>query len=129
VSRTFAPLPTDALGEACEAIVLRALRRDDRPWWIYKVRRAHRATEDRRRGVDVVVQIDLGRVFLQVKRSRYYLVQWLARWGNDPRPIGIVIAKETEAEAVVYGRALGALILLRERLEHDAAIAKREAAW
>ena len=124
------PELTDALGRACEDLVLRVLRRPDRPTWIQHVRRA-RASEDRR-GVDVVVQLDVGRVFLQVKRSRWYLARWLARWGSDPRPIGLVVARETDDEADDYGWALGALILLRERLEreHDArAVPSDEAAW
>jgi hypothetical protein len=103
------------LGLACEALVLRVLSRPDRPPWIRKVRRA-RWQEDRS-GIDIVVHCDVGRLFLQVKRSRHYLAAWLRRHATDPRPIGLVIARETEHEATVYGRALGALILLRERLE------------
>jgi hypothetical protein len=79
------------------------------------------AHEDRRGGVDVVVQIDLGRVFLQVKRSQRRVGAWLDNHADDARPIGVVVAKETEPVEVVYGRVLGVLILLREQLEAEAA--------
>jgi hypothetical protein len=105
---------TDALGRACEELVLHSLRAYDRPSWIRKVRRARKGED--RHGVDVVVQSDVGRLFLQVKRSTRYLGKWLTRYAGDGRPIGIVVARESDEPAVVYGRALGALILLRERL-------------
>lgn len=96
----------------------RALGWLGRPWWILKVRAA-RVREDRG-GVDIVVQLDVGRVFLQVKRSRNNLAAWIRKHAGDPRPIGIVVCGEWESVDVAYGRALGQLILLRERLEREA---------
>jgi hypothetical protein len=116
-----------ALGDACEALVRLALDRPDRPWWIQKVRRA-RAHEDRRQGIDVVIHSDVGRLFLQVKRSHHRAEEWKREHQGDPRPIGLVVARETEAVAVVYGRALGALILLRERLQREQRETAAEAA-
>ena len=117
-------LRNKAIGDACEALVRRALGAPTRPWWILKVRAARRH-EDRRHGVDVVVHTDVGRILLQVKRSLRWADKWLAAYANDPRPIGLVVARETEAVEVVYGRALGVLILLRERLEMQAEAAPK----
>lgn len=120
-------IQTKVNGDACEALVRRALRDESRPWWILKVRRARRHED--RHGVDFVVQLDVGRVFLQVKRSQRRADQlWLAEHVDDPRPIGLVVARETEAVEVVFGRALGALILLRERLEAEVAVAQGDQA-
>ena len=112
-----------ALGEACEALVRRALGHSTRPWWILKVRRASRAEDHH--GIDVVVQLAEGRVLLQVKRSVRRADEWRREHRYDPRPIAVVQAGEWESVAVVYGRALGALILLRERLEAGASPGSR----
>lgn len=83
--------------------------------------RAARKQEDRG-GIDVVVQTDVGRVFLQVKRSHLRADEWLREHADDPRPIGLVVTRETAEIAVVYGRVLGVLILLRERLQQETAV-------
>lgn len=104
-----------ARGMLCEALVLRALADASRPPWILKVRRA-RKHEDHRQGVDIVVTLDVGRALLQVKRSVRRAAEWQLAHHADPRTIAVVQAGEWESLAVIYGRALGKLILLRERL-------------
>lgn len=105
-----------ALGDACEALALRVLSDPDRPWWILKVRKAHEH-EDRHLGIDIVVHLDVGRVLLQVKRSVEGAEKWRAAHPHDPRPIAVLQAAEWEDPKVILGRALGTLILLRERLQ------------
>lgn len=105
---------SDPRGDAAERRVLAALTRPDRPAWIVKVRRARRG--ENRSGVDVVVDTDVGRVFLQVKSSVAGAQKWRRDHAWDDRPIGIVIAGPAAGDAVVYGRVLAALILLREQV-------------
>jgi hypothetical protein len=103
-------------GEECEALVRRVLSRPDRPWWLLKVRAA-RPIEDKS-GVDIIVYTaDLGRLFLQVKRSPIDVDNWYREHVNDSRPIRVIVAHEETDPEVVYGRALGALIILREQVE------------
>ncbi len=92
------------------------------PWWLVDVRRAT-PSEDRS-GVDVVVQTaDLGVVYIQVKSSSQQARIWRHRYRHDRRPIGLVVVPKDQDERVIYGRAIGALILLRERLSAAASAA------
>jgi hypothetical protein len=101
------------LGRACEDLVLRVLRAVDLSW-LTRARRARRRED--MDGVDVVVYTrDVGRLYLQVKRSERNAEEWRRRYAGDPRPVALVVAREDEDPAVVLGRVLGALILLRER--------------
>jgi hypothetical protein len=105
-----------ARGARAEARVVAALRRATRPWWILDARRAH-ASEDRT-GIDVVVETsDLGKLFLQVKSSECGAAKWRRRHRHDTRLIGVVVVRPTDNDPTIYGRALGVLILLRERAE------------
>jgi len=103
-------------GDECESLVRHVLSRPDRPWWLRKVRAA-RPIEDRS-GVDVVVYTDdVGRLFLQVKRSPIDVAEWYRQHDGDPRPIAVIVAHELEDPEVVYGKALALLIVLREQIQ------------
>lgn len=105
-----------AKGDAAERKVLAVLARIDRPDWIIRVRRA-RMSEDRG-GVDVVINTSTGRVYLQVKSSWRRAAEWRRQHALDERPIGLVVVGVDDDMATIYGRVLGALILLRERQEN-----------
>jgi hypothetical protein len=105
-----------AQGDRTEARVVTALRRPSRPSWILAVRRA-RASEDRT-GIDVVVDTSDGwTLFLQVKSSKGGARKWRREHAKDTRLIRVVVVRPADDFNTIYGRALGALILLRERAE------------
>jgi hypothetical protein len=105
-----------ARGERAEARVVAELRRVTRPWWLLDVRRAH-ASEDRT-GIDVVVETsDVGRLYLQVKSSKCGAAKWSRRHRYDTRLIAVIVVRPLDGPSTIYGRALGALILLRERAQ------------
>ena len=106
-------------GSHNEDLVLLALRRDSRPWWLRSARPATTA-EDYSSGVDIIVDDEqCGSLYLQVKSSSRQARKWRAerrkKHPNDKRLIETVVVPPDGDLAVVYGRALGALILLRER--------------
>lgn len=102
------------LGRRNEDRVLRAIRTlAPQLWWILGVGRA--THEEDRRGIDLVVRTrDTGNLHLQVKSSVAGARQWLLRYGAER--IGLVIVQRGDCDAVVAGKALGALILLREEM-------------
>lgn len=102
-------------GATAEQKVLASLNRASRPWWIEHVRQA-RTGEDHS-GIDVVVGTPLGPLFLQVKSSATGALKWRERHARDVRPIAVIIVTPADDLNTVYGRALGALILLREQQE------------
>lgn len=109
------------LGRTNEARVLAALHREDRPVWIESARFATR--EEDHAGVDVVVATTEGELLLQVKSSQTGARQW--RWERRKRglpvdTIGLVVVAHDDCDERVFGKVLGALILLRERAEAGA---------
>lgn len=101
-------------GSRAEAVVVRALNSLTLPW----LRRARRATpREDRSGIDVIVTTrDMGDLLLQVKSSLYGARKWARR--NDVRlarkRIAIVIVTPHDDKPTVLGRALAALVMLRE---------------
>lgn len=99
-----------AKGDRAEALVVRALCRPTRPWWLLRARYARRWQDAR--GIDVLVDtMDRGTLWLQVKSSAAGAKRF--RRLHRGQPIGIVVV-DTDELNTIYGRALGALILLRE---------------
>ena len=104
------------LGKRNEVKVARVLRRFDRPWWIERVRAATQLEDHA--GIDVVVETSEGELHLQVKSSRNGAKLWRATRRKKGLPvdtIGIVVVLRSDCDEAIYGKALGALILLRER--------------
>lgn len=111
---------TRTKGAIAEMRVLSAFRHFALPWWIRKVRRARRHED--RKGVDVVIETVGGRMFLQVKSSRRGAEDWLRAHALDRRPIAVIVVSSHCELATIYGRALGALILIRERQQSPATV-------
>lgn len=105
-------------GRANERHVCLVLQRKSRPWWIKNVRMS--TSDEDRLGIDVVVEtFDMGDIFLQVKSS----LRRAAEFKEKPRRIDVevvVVGRSDDANSL-YGKALGALILLRERSEEKRA--------
>ncbi len=101
-------------GDANEDRVRAALMRPRRPWWLIEARRASGAEDHR--GIDVVVEtVDRGRLRLQVKSSPRGAEKWRRTHREEIGYVGMVIVNEGDCANTIYGKALGALILLRER--------------
>ncbi len=102
------------VGKENEERVLRALRQwVGRIWWLQGASRA--SLRQDRAGIDVVVStLDAGELHLQVKSSVAGARHHAERYGGTP--IGLVLVQRRVDDATVAGRALGALIKLREEM-------------
>jgi hypothetical protein len=90
------------------------------PWWVIAVRRA--TPDEDALGADVVVETDIGALHVQVKSSGHAATTWreklrLAGRLDVLERVGIVVSPPALTDATIMGRALGVLIVLRERAE------------
>ena len=96
--------------------VWKVLQRPSRPWWITNVRMSTVAEDHR--GIDVVVETsDYGDLYLQVKSSLRGAKEFRSKSRSVRVDIEVVVVARTDDANTLYGKTLGALILLRERLD------------
>ena len=96
-------------GRASEARVLRACRRKDRPDWMRAARAA--TSEEDRHGIDVVVESDVGKLYVQVKSSAVGKVAF-----QDRRPrarIAVVVVRSRDSNEDLLRQIVGELSRLR----------------
>lgn len=102
-----------AKGERAELLVVKALSRKTRPAWIVHVFRTEQYSKLDRRGIDVIVKLEDGRsVRLQVKSSAFAAKRFREKRPDLESVIGIVIVRESDDLNTIYGKALGAILLL-----------------
>jgi hypothetical protein len=107
---------TQTKGVQTEARVVNLLSQDKRPWWIMSVRRGTSAEDDD--GIDLVVRTtDHGDLYLQVKSSDAGAEKWEESLYRRKHTIGLIVARDSDEDDVVYGHALGVLIGMRLVLE------------
>jgi hypothetical protein len=99
--------------------VIDALHEPLRPWWLLYARAAT-PTEDRL-GVDIVVRVDpdgdLDRrawLGIQVKSSERFARRWERDHPALLRRVRVVVISPDDDLPTIYGKALGALVALRD---------------
>jgi hypothetical protein len=96
-------------GRRSEDHVLEALALPSRPEWIRSVRKATK-TEDRA-GIDVVVESDVGKLFVQVKSSRGGKTHFEEK--RRRARIAVVVAKVTDSPEGLLRKVVGELAKMR----------------
>jgi hypothetical protein len=96
-------------GRRSETHVLEALALPTRPAWIRSFRKATK--EEDAAGIDVVVESDVGKLFVQVKSSRGGKAAFLER--RRSTRIAVVIARVTDSPETLLARVVGALAGIR----------------
>jgi hypothetical protein len=109
------PVPPSARSHArgvlAEKRVLDACGSPRRPAWLLGARRA--SQEEDAGGIDIVVDSDVGPLWLQVKSSVYGKARFLAK---APRPgIGVVVITPYDPDEAVRAKVYSALGRLRKR--------------
>ena len=113
-ARFLLPEINRARGFAQERQVVHALSGDDRPEWVYSAEISEEA--DDRRGVDVIVETDVGKLFLQVKSSHSGVERFNQYRGVRRRPIGVVLIERSDSVDDIRLKATEALAALRAEI-------------
>jgi hypothetical protein len=96
-------------GRTSEDRVLEALELPSRPAWMSGVRRATPAED--RAGIDVVVESDVGKLFVQVKSSRGGKAAFAQR--RRSARVGVVVVVVTDSPERVLAKVVGELGKIR----------------
>jgi hypothetical protein len=96
-------------GRVSETRVLEALALASRPEWMRAVRKASH-TEDHA-GIDVVVESDVGKLFVQVKSSREGKVAFLER--RRTARVAVVVVRVTDSPEALLAKVVGELGKIR----------------
>lgn len=101
-------------GFQSESAVLRALSDPtiQKPLWFRSVRRA--TADEQPKGIDVVVESDVGPLFLQVKSSQLFAQRFKQK--RRPSMIGLIVATHLEDPYEIYRRAMDILTYLYDRV-------------
>jgi hypothetical protein len=92
-------------GRDNEARVLAACTLDARPAWMVRARKAT-AAEDRD-GIDIVIESDVGKLFLQVKSSRLGKSHFEQK--RRRATVSVIIASAADTPEAILGRVVAAL--------------------
>ncbi len=96
-------------GKTSERHVLEALALPSRPAWMTGVRRATKAEDAA--GIDVVVESDVGKLFVQVKSSRGGKAAFLER--RRSARVAVVVVRVTDAPEAILAKVVGELSKIR----------------
>ena len=96
-------------GRRSESHVLDALALPSRPEWIRSVRKATK--DEDHHGIDVVVESDVGKLFVQVKSSRGGKAHFEER--RRSARIVVVVAKVTDSPEGLLRKVVGELVKVR----------------
>ncbi len=96
-------------GRTNEARVIEALALPTRPPWMRSVRRATKAEDHA--GIDVVVESDVGKLFVQVKSSRGGKAAFLER--RRTARVAIVVVHVTDSPEALLRKVVGELAKIR----------------
>ncbi|HEY1691121.1 MAG TPA: hypothetical protein VGG39_03115 [Polyangiaceae bacterium] len=96
-------------GKRSERHVLQALSLPSRPEWMRSVRPATK--EEDRAGIDVVVESDVGKLFVQVKSSQGGKARFEAK--RRSARIAVVVAKVTDTPEGLLRKVVGELSTIR----------------
>jgi len=96
-------------GRISEARVLEALALPSRPEWMRAFRMATK--EEDRAGIDVVVESDVGKLFVQVKSSRRGKAAFVER--RRGARIAVVVVAVTDTPEAVLRKIVGELAKIR----------------
>lgn len=92
-------------GRTNEARVLEALALATRPDWMHAIRAATKAEDHA--GIDVVVESDVGKLFVQVKSSRRGKSAFLER--RRTARVAIVVVQVTDSPEALLRKVIGEL--------------------
>lgn len=98
-------------GTSSEARVLAACQLEGRPPWMVSARAATR--EEDHAGIDVVIESDVGKLFVQVKSSRRGKAAFLER--RRRAVVGVVVASVADAPERLLAKVVGALAPIRKK--------------
>ena len=110
LGRIFGSLGNER-GHRSESLALLALRAGPVPDWLRSVEKAPWDLD--RRGVDLIVASDVGKLYLQIKSS----MAGARRFEAKPRrlPIAVVVEDPRDEDPVIRDRLIGAAAELRRR--------------
>ena len=104
-----------ARGRLAEERVLKACRSDSRPKWILTARFSCHAEDHA--GIDIVLETDIGRLFLQVKSSRFGRERFQEVKRKDR--IAVVVVKPGDNDEAVLAKVSSALGELRAQYKRE----------
>ncbi len=102
-------------GRVNERRVLEAFALESRPPWIRRVREALRIEDNS--GIDVVVESDIGKLYIQVKSSKAGKRDFLKR--TRLLRIGIVLVKDKDGPEKLLAKVVGALSPIRAQYREE----------
>jgi len=112
-------------GRMNESRVLHACLVAERPDWMRSIRRA--THDEDHAGIDLVVESDIGKLFVQVKSSRTGKLEYLAR--RRPAKVAIVVAMDRDSQDALFRKVFGELAKLRAALVKERAPKGRPARY
>jgi hypothetical protein len=104
-------------GRVNERKVLEACSLPGRPAWMTSARAATKAEDHE--GIDIVVESDVGKLFVQVKSSRRGKAKFQER--RRRAQVAVVVVKAGDMPGVILQRVVGALGPVRRAYQHERA--------
>lgn len=102
-------------GASNEQLILAACQLKTRPTWMLSARQAT-ALEDRN-GIDIVIESDVGKLFIQVKSSKRGRIAFMAK--QRRAEVAIVIPKLSDSPEQLLAKAVSAIAPIRKKYREE----------
>jgi len=81
------------------------------PSWFYEIYQA--SAEKERKGIDVIIRTDIGKIFLNIKSSQRGKKEHQRRYGDWP--IGVVVINHDDSDEKIRQKTFAASQILRQK--------------